>query len=242
MQDKPTILIIGASGGLGKSMLQAFHDAGYQLALHAYQDSAELESAARNLSDAKIYTCDIRVETEVSAMIAEVHNDFGRVDCLLNAAGVTASGMSWKTSLDDWQRTLDVNLTGPFLTIKHVLPIMREQDFGRIVCMSSIVAQTGVVGTSAYAASKAGLSGLVKSVAKEVANKNITINAIALGYFGAGMIDDVPDEMQEVLKQSIPKSRFGDPSELAKCVLYLCDRSAEYITGQTIHLNGGLYA
>lgn len=242
MQDKPTILIIGASGGLGKSMLQTFHNAGYRLALHAFQDSAELASAADNLSDVRMYSCDIRVESEVSAMITEVHNDFGRIDCLLNAAGVTASGMSWKTSLDDWQRTLDVNLTGPFLTIKHVLPIMREQDFGRIVCMSSIVAQTGVVGTSAYAASKAGLSGLVKSVAKEVANKNITINAIALGYFGAGMIDDVPDEMQEVLKQSIPKSRFGDPSELAKCVLYLCDHSAEYITGQTIHLNGGLYA
>ncbi len=242
MQQKPTLLIIGASGGLGKSMLHTFQNNGYQLALHAFQDTAELESLASDIDNVKIYSCDIRKEDEVSAMITQVHTDFGRIDCLLNAAGVTASGMSWKTSLDDWQRTLDVNLTGPFLTIKHVLPIMREQNFGRIVCMSSIVAQTGVVGTAAYAASKAGLSGLVKTVAKEVANKNITINAIALGYFGAGMIDDVPEDMQEVLKNSIPKSRFGDPAELAKCVLYLCDPSAEYMTGQTIHLNGGLYA
>lgn len=235
---------MGASGGLGLEMIPVFFKEGYRLALH-YNNSFEgLEEVIKTYSASycKIYQADIRQESQVESLLKDVYNDFGQVDVVVNAAGITASGMSWKMSGEEWQKTMDINLTGPFYAIKHALPYMREANFGRIINISSIVAQTGVIGTSAYAASKAGLIGLIKSVAKEVANRNITVNNVALGYFNAGMINEVPEVIQDEIKSTIPKKKFGDPVELATCILYLCDDNASYITGQTINLNGGLYA
>ncbi len=235
---------MGASGGLGLEMIESLFEGGYKLALHYNSSYEGLEKKLAKMSSSfcKLYQADITKETDIQALIKDVHNDFGRIDVLVNAAGITASGMSWKMDASDWDKTMAVNLTGPFLTIKHSLPYMREAGFGRIINISSIVAQTGVIGTSAYAASKAGLIGLVKTISKETANKNITINNVALGYFGAGMIHEVPEAIQEEIKEQIPKKAFGNPEELANCILYLCGDKASYITGQTINLNGGLYA
>ena len=235
---------MGASGGLGLEMIDALFEGGYKLALHYNSSYQGLEEKLAKMSSSfcKLYQADITSESDIQTLVKEVHNDFGRLDVLVNAAGITASGMSWKMNASDWDKTMAVNLTGPFLTIKHSLPFMREAGFGRIINISSIVAQTGVIGTSAYAASKAGLIGLVKTISKEVANKNITINNVALGYFGAGMIHEVPEDIQEEIKAQIPKKAFGNPEELANCILYLCGEKASYITGQTINLNGGLYA
>jgi len=244
LKKEKVLLLVGASGGLGNRIIPVFHEAGYKLALHYKSSHTALEQTIRNYSarDCKIYQADITNEKDVARMIYDVKNDFGSVDVLINAAGVTASGMSWKTQAETWERTLAINLTGPFYTIKHTLPIMRESGFGRILNMSSIVAQKGMVGTSAYAASKSGLIGMVKSISKEVADKNITVNNIALGYFDAGMIDEVPEEILEKIKMDIPKKTLGDPLELAECILYLCGEKSSYLTGQTINLNGGLYA
>ena len=244
MKENKVLLLIGASGGLGNKIIPMFHKAGYKLALHYKSSHTALEQTICNYSsrECKIYQADITNEKDVSRLIYDVKNDFGRIDVLINAAGVTASGMSWKTQAEDWKRTLAINLTGPFFTIKHVLPVMREQQFGRIINISSIVAQKGMVGTSAYAASKSGLIGLVKSISKEVADKDVTVNNIALGYFDAGMIDTVPADILESIKSEIPKKSLGDPLELAECILYLSGNKSSYITGQTINLNGGLYA
>jgi NAD(P)-dependent dehydrogenase (short-subunit alcohol dehydrogenase family) len=233
---KKTILIIGSSGGLGSAILSCFDNEKYNLALHYYSNSHFIQS-----KNYKSYQADITQEDEVEQLIKNVISDFGTIDIVLNNAGVTISQISWKTQLSNWEKTIAINLTGPFLVTKHVLPYMRKNNWGRIIYMSSIVAQTGFVGASAYAASKAGLLGLVKTISKEVANKGITINAIALGYFNAGMIEDVPQDMQAQLKEAIPVSALGKPEELAELIKYIVSEKSTYLTGQTINLNGGLY-
>ncbi|WP_066759188.1 SDR family oxidoreductase [Crocinitomix algicola] len=232
-----TILLIGSSGGLGSELVKYYKDKNYNLALH-YHQHPNMEPSDR----IKTYQADITIESEVSRMITQVKTDFGRIDVVIHNAGVSKNSISWKLNVNDWNETIAVNLTGPFLVTKFVTPIMRSQNFGRIIFMSSVVAQTGFVGTAAYAASKAGLLGLTKTLAKELANKNITVNAIALGYFNVGMIHDVPAEMQEELKKKIPMATLGSPQQLAALIEYISSEQANYLTGQTLNLNGGLHS
>lgn len=237
MTHQKTLLIIGSSGGLGSAMANYFKSKDYNLALHYYNNPPK--SSAANI---KTYAADITNEKAVEQLVDQVVSDFGRIDIVLHTAGVSRNGISWKVDQTDWDETLAVNLTGPFLVSKYVIPYMRSQNFGRILFMSSVVAQTGFVGTSAYAASKAGIIGLTKTLAKELAPKKITVNAIALGYFNVGMIDDVPEEMQNDLKSRIPLGELGDPNQLAGLIEYLCSTQADYLTGQTLNLNGGLFS
>lgn len=232
-----TILIIGSSGGLGSELVDYFRNKDLNLALH-YFENAPVHSGPH----IKHYQADITNEDEVKTLINKVVEDFGQIDIILHNAGVSKNGVSWKLDSKDWDETIAVNLTGPFLVSKYAIPHMRAAGFGRILFMSSIVAQTGFVGTAAYAASKAGLLGLTKTLAKELANKNITVNAIALGYFNAGMIEDVPEDMQTALKANIPIGELGDPQQLATFIEYLISEKSGYITGQTLNLNGGLYS
>lgn len=232
-----TILIIGSSGGLGTELTSFFAKEDVNLALHYYTNKPNNIPAS-----AELFQADIRKEHEVENMIKEVVAQFGSIDVVINNAGISKSEISWKANKESWDDTIAINLTGPFLVTKHALPFMRDNKFGRIIFMSSIVAQTGFAGASAYGASKAGLIGLTKSLSKELANKNITVNAIALGYFNAGMINDVPDEMQQDLIQKIPVSSLGKPEQLAEMMKYIISDKAAYLTGQTLNLNGGLYS
>jgi NAD(P)-dependent dehydrogenase (short-subunit alcohol dehydrogenase family) len=237
LQKNKTILIIGSAGGLGTELIRYFEDKNVKLALHFHDQAPSF-----NNPEFKTYQADITVEEEVANLVHSVQQDFGQIDAVIHNAGVSKNSMSWKTSSSDWNETIAVNLTGPFLVSKYVTPYMREQENGRIIFMSSVVAQTGFVGTAAYAASKAGLLGLTKTMSKELANKNITVNAIALGYFNTGMIHDVPIEMQEKLKELIPTGELGNPQELAALIHFLIGDDSAYITGQVLNLNGGLYA
>ena len=234
---KKTLLIIGSSGGLGTAMVEHFKKSNYNLALHFHKHEPEVKG-----QHIQTYQADISNEEEIKELIRSVQADFGRIDMVVHNAGVSRNGMSWKMDQTDWDESIAVNLTGPFLVSKYLIPIMREQSFGRIVFMSSVVAQTGFIGTAAYAASKAGLLGLTKTLAKELAPKNITVNAIALGYFNTGMIHDVPQEMQEQLKKQIPVGELGDPQQLIHLLETLFADKAGYMTGQTLNLNGGLYS
>lgn len=231
------MLIIGSSGGLGSELVDYFRNKDLNLALHYFENAP-----IHNGNNIKHYQADITNENEVKTLINKVVEDFSQIDIILHNAGVSKNGVSWKVDLKDWDETLAVNLTGPFLVSKYAIPHMRTAGFGRILFMSSIVAQTGFVGTTAYAASKAGLLGLTKTLAKELANKNVTVNAIALGYFNAGMIQDVPEDMQTQLKANIPVGELGDPQQLATFIEYLVSEKSAYITGQTLNLNGGLYS
>lgn len=231
-----TILIMGSSGGLGTQLIKYFADKDYQLALHY------LSNAPENVPEgAKTYQADIRIEADIEQMVKQIASDFGGVDILINNAGISKSEISWKANAESWDDTMAINLTGPFLVAKHVLPYMRENQFGRLIFMSSVVAQTGFIGASAYAASKAGLLGLTKTMSKELSNKGVTVNAIALGYFNTGMINDVPKEMQEKLIAEIPVNSLGDPAQLAELINYIISDKTTYLTGQTLNLNGGLY-
>jgi NAD(P)-dependent dehydrogenase (short-subunit alcohol dehydrogenase family) len=175
-------------------------------------------------------------------MMGEIANRFGGVDVLINNAGISRSGMSWKISEDDWKDTMEVNLNAPFRLSQGVIPSMRSKKYGRIINISSVVAQTGNVGTAAYAASKAGLIGLTKTLSKELAASGISVNALALGYFETGMIVDVPLDQQAQIIQGIPAGRLGSTDTVCKSVEWLLSDEAAYVTGQVINLNGGLHS
>ena len=235
--EKKVILITGASGGMGTHFTNWFKKQNVNLALHYFEAKNTMEA-----SDLIAYfQADLTNEDEVNRMIEAVINRFGRIDVLINNAGISKSAMSWKTSLDAWNETIAINLTAPFLVAKACIPFMRENGSGSIINISSVVGQTGQIGTAAYSASKAGLIGLTKTLAKELASNNITVNALALGYFSTGMIADVPQEQQDQIIESIPLKKLGDPATVCKTIEWLIASEAAYVTGQVIQLNGGLY-
>jgi len=231
------MLITGASGALGSEIAHYFSNESVKLALH-YKTTLPKESEGE---DCKHFKADLTNESEVEKLISEVINEFGRIDYVINNAGVSKSAISWKTAQADWQETIGVNLTAPFLVTKYAVPELRKQVSGRIINISSVVAQTGYVGTVAYAASKAGLIGMTKTLAKELAPFKITVNALALGYFNKGMIDDVPEELQQSIIESVPLKTLGHPRTINKMIATLISEEGDFITGQTLNLNGGLF-
>lgn len=231
------VLLTGAAGGLGTEIARFLHAEGYVLALNYMQSTPELAEA----DNVKHFQADLRYPSEIDNMISAIVATFGRIDILINNAGISRNAMAWKASLEDWNDTLATNLTAPFLLGKSVIPYMRKSNWGRIINISSIVAQTGFIGTSAYAATKAGLNGLTKTWSKELAPFGITVNSIAPGYFNTGMIHEVPEDIQQELICSIPVQKLGEPSSINATLQFILHDDADYLTGQTIHLNGGMY-
>lgn len=236
--DKKIILITGASGGLGSALSKFFSAQNHRLIL-LYNNHKPKISENENIIHIQ---ADLRKNSQIENAFNKAINKWGSIDVLINNAGISESNMSWKTPMEEWNNTIQINLTAPFLLSKLILPSMKENAYGRIINISSVVAQTGVIGTSSYAASKSGLIGLTKTLSKEVAKYNITVNALALGYFNKGMINDVPDNIREGIIRTIPKNELGSPEIIAKSILHLICDDANYITGQTINLNGGLYS
>lgn len=233
------ILITGASGGLGADISSyLYENTDFKLALHYNKNKIAIAENERVLH----VNADLLEDKQINSMMDKVLSVYGTIDVLINNAGVSKSNMCWKTQLSDWNETLAINLTAPFLLMKAVIPTMKNNNWGRIVSITSVVAQTGVIGTAAYAASKAGLIGLTKSVSKEVAQSGITVNALALGYFNRGMINDVPEDLKKEIVNSIPVKKLGDAHLICKQLLFLIDDDAAYITGQTINVNGGLFS
>jgi NAD(P)-dependent dehydrogenase (short-subunit alcohol dehydrogenase family) len=185
-----------------------------------------------------MYKVDITDVNQVSLFVEKIDAELKDV-ILINCAGSNYNAFAHKADPVKWARLIQINLVGTFNIINALLPVMREQNFGRIINMASVVAQKGVAGTSAYAASKSGLWGMSKAIAAENASKGITINNLNLGYFQIGMIDDVPGDLQEKIKTTIPKRDFGNPQDILNSINYLMD--TDYITGTSIDLNGGLY-
>ena len=232
------ILITGASGGMGGEMARFFEKKGAKLALHSKQNQIVIAESERVAH----FHIDLNTQANCDELIRQVVERFGRIDVLINNAGISRSSMSWKTSEDSWRETMAINVDAPFFLSQSVIPHMRKNEKGRIVNITSIVAQTGFVGTSSYAASKAGLIGLTKTLAKELAGFNITVNSLALGYFNVGMIDDVPEEIQEEIISTIPIGRLGTPITVCSAIEWLLSEGGGYVTGQTINLNGGLFS
>lgn len=239
------VVVVGGSGGLGASICRyvSFHGADVAVLYHGNESGAD--AIVKTLRDqgkkAQSFQVDVADRGSVDRALAGVVSAFGTVDVLINSAGISRNGVTWKIREEDWTSTLDVNLTGVFQCTRATLNIMREKGKGRIINISSVVGQTGIPGTSAYAASKAGIEGFTRATAVEVAKRGITINALALGYFDAGIIVEVPHDKLEKILETIPVGRLGRVEEVCHAIGFLCDEAASYITGQTININGGLY-
>lgn len=227
------ILITGASRGIGLYLLKQFKAEG--LAVFGTHSGTLPEEDVKNCFS----KVDIANTEDVQSWINSVVDVDDEI-VLINCAGINYNSTARRADVDDWMKVIDVNLGGTFRAIHAVLPLMYKKGFGRIINFSSIVAQKGIPGTSAYAASKSALWGMSKAIAIENAHKNITINTINLGYINAGMtMKDVPEKLREEMLQQIPMRKFGDLENIYKTIKYLID--TEYITGTTIDLNGGLY-
>lgn len=242
MDKHKTILLTGASGGLGRVIAKTLIEEGHDVILHGNENMEVLRDISDTLDAPLTVSADLTKEDEILSMVKEIKEKKGTIDVLINNAGVSSSAISWKHDTALWDHTHAVNVRAPFILSRELLPGMREQGWGRVINFASIVAFTGYVGTTAYASSKAGLTGLTRTMALEVAKKGVTVNCIAPGYFSEGMIHEVPEDLQEEILKTIPAGKFGDPKEIAACVRWIMSEEAGYLNGQTIHLNGGAYA
>ncbi len=235
-------LVTGGSRGLGQAISRTLAQAGYAVAVN-YLGNEEAAAAFRSELEAQgaeseFVRGDVTSQSDVAAVVERTLQRFGRIDVLVNNAGVTQAQVLKRMTLEDWSRVIDVNLTGTFNVTRAVVPHMIERAYGTIINIASVVALTGGIGVSNYAASKAGVIGFTKCAALELARHGITVNAVCPGYFEAGMLFTIPEDLRAGIKQRIPLGRFGDPAELGECVLFLV-RGGRYITGQSIHINGG---
>jgi len=225
------ILITGASRGIGKYLLEKFIDKGEWVS-GTYLSTEPEKKLQSFYHDVEIYT-----ESSIQKWIDSVCHVDPKI-ILLNCAGMNFNAMAHKADIENWEETIITNLIGTFKVIYSVLPLMRKNNYGRIINFGSVVAKMGVPGTSAYAASKSGLWGMTRAIAVENANKGITINTINLGYFDIGMIDEVPESYREKIKANIPCGRFGNPEQILNTVNYIIEN--DYLNGSEIDLNGGL--
>lgn len=240
----PLILVTGANGGVAQHVLRHLLAHGHPNVVAHYRsgrDALDTTLEAHGLDGSRAFQADLSDEASVTAMRDAITSVHGPVHALVNVAGSSSNGMSWKLAHGDVVRVLHDNLLSTILCCKAFLPAMREAGAGRIVNFSSIVGATGVAGASHYAAAKAGIVGYTKSVAQEVANRGITVNALALGYFDTGLINSVPPPLQDEIRGRIPLGRFGTQSDVGAAVAYLVSPGAGFLTGQVIHLNGGQY-
>ncbi len=233
-------LVTGASGGIGGEIARALHKAGATVTLSGTR-LAPLEALAAELGDrVHVATCDLSDAASVEALPKAAAAAMGSVDVLVNNAGITRDNLFMRMSDDEWQSVIDVNLTSTFRLCRGVLRGMMKARWGRIVNISSVVAATGNPGQGNYAASKAGMVGMSKSLAAEVASRGITVNCVAPGFITTAMTEKLNDEQKGRILTQVPAGRMGEVGEIAAAVLYLASPEAGYVTGTTLHVNGGM--
>jgi 3-oxoacyl-[acyl-carrier protein] reductase len=233
-------LVTGASGGIGGAIAKALHGAGAAVVLAGRRADA-LEGLKAELGGrAVIVTGDLGELDKVDALFKDAEQASGQIDILVNNAGFTRDGLAMRMKDEDWQKVIDVDLTAGFRLIRSALRGMMKRRWGRIIGITSIVGVTGNPGQANYAAAKAGMIGLSKSLAQEVASRSITVNCVAPGFITTAMTEALPAEQAERLKAAIPAGRMGSPADIAAAVLYLASEEAAYVTGQTLHVNGGM--
>lgn len=241
-------VVTGASRGIGRAIAQALAGAGATVVVNYSRSAAEAEAliqeirssaSSENVKKSVAMGFDVSNVTQVEEAFEKIIAEFGKIDILVNNAGIAVDGLLARTKPEDWARTIDVNLTSAFYCSKAVVKGMMKQRSGRIINISSVIGLMGNGGQTAYSASKAGLIGFTKSLAREVGSRNITVNAIAPGYIATDMTASISEEMKETLQRQIPLGRLGGPEDIAQAVLYLS--SASYVTGEVLSVNGGMY-
>jgi len=239
MFENKVVLITGASGGMGKAIAKKFAEAGAKVALN---DIAQAEESLKTITQelgGRYFLADVSKFEEVEKMVQDIQKEFGRLDILVNNAGITQDRTLAKMTKEEWQRVIDIDLTGVFNCSKAALPLIIANQ-GKIVNISSLVGQRGNFGQVNYAAAKAGIIGFTKALTKEVGRFGVTVNAVAPGFIETRLTENLPPELKETIKKFTPLGRFGKPEEVASLVVFLASEEADFITGAVINIDGGL--
>ena len=235
------IIITGATGGIGNSIVKSLSDAGAKI-LATGTRLEKLEELKSKFKNTDILKFDISKGDEIEEFIENATKQLGGgLDCLINNAGITQDNLAIRMNIDEWKKVIDINLTSTFLLSKFAVKKMLKNKYGKIINITSVVGHTGNLGQANYTASKAGIVAMSKSLAIEYAKKNININCISPGFIKTEMTDKIEEKFKEAIISKIPSSRLGEPEDVANAVLFLASDQSNYINGETIHVNGGMY-
>ena len=235
------IIVTGASGGIGNSIIEKLNHAGANI-LASGTRIEKLNELKNNFENIKILKFDISQSDKIEEYVENATKELGgNLDCIVNNAGATQDNLAIRMSLEEWQKVINVNLTSTFLMCKSGIKKMLKNKSGRIVNITSVVGHTGNLGQANYTASKAGIIAMSKSLAIEYAKKNINVNCISPGFIKTVMTDKLDDKFKEAIISKIPSARLGEPHDIANAVLFLCSNQSDYINGETLHVNGGMY-
>lgn len=239
-----TVLVTGGSRGIGKSVALAYGAKGANVVVNYTSNPQKAEEVVAEIKalgvEAMAIACDVSDDAAVEAMVETIEKDFHVIDILVNNAGVTRDGLLIRMKDSDWDQVMDINLKGTYLCTKHVGKKMLKRKAGNIVNITSVVGLTGNAGQSNYSASKAGVIGFTKSIAKEFSSRQIRVNAVAPGFIATDMTEKLSQEVIDTYKKAIPLGRMGDPEDVAKAVLFLSSDQSSYMTGQIITVDGGM--
>ena len=239
--EKKNIIVTGASGGIGNAIIKKLNEAGANI-LASGTRIEKLEELKKNYENIKILKFDISQSDKIEEFIENATNELGgSLDGIVNNAGITQDNLAIRMNLDEWQKVIDINLTSTFLMSKFAIKKMLKNKSGKIVNITSVVGHTGNLGQANYTASKAGIVAMSKSLAIEYAKKNININCISPGFVKTAMTDKIDEKFKEVIISKIPSARLGEPNDIANAVLFLSSDQSDYINGETLHVNGGMY-
>ena len=234
------ILITGASGGIGSELVKKFVSLGGNV-LGSGTKTEKLDKIKKQFPSIKVKKFDISEHSRIEEFIDDVSLELGGLDILINNAGTNVDNLSLRMKDEEWKKVIDINLTSTFLLSKHAIKKMLKNKFGRIVNITSVVGHTGNTGQTNYSASKAGIIGMSKSLAIEYAKKNITVNCVSPGFIISDMTMNIAEKVKLYLTSRIPMGKLGTGEDVSNCVAFLSSESASYVTGETIHVNGGMY-
>ena len=238
--ENKNIIVTGASGGIGNSIVEKLNECGANV-LASGTRLEKLEELKSKFNKIKILKFDISQSDKIEEFIDKASNELGGLDCIVNNAGITQDNLATRMSIDEWKKVIDINLTSTFLMSKFAIKKMLKNKKGKIINITSVVGHTGNLGQANYTASKAGLVAMSKSLAIEYAKKNINVNCISPGFIKTAMTDKIDEKFKEVIVSKIPSARLGEPEDIANAVLFLASDNSNYINGETLHVNGGMY-
>ena len=239
--ENKSIIVTGASGGIGNAIIKKLNEAGANI-LASGTRIEKLEELKKKYEKIKILKFDISQSEKIEEFIENATKQLGgSLDCIVNNAGITQDNLAIRMSLDEWQKVIDINLTSTFLMSKTSIKKMLKNKSGKIVNITSVVGHTGNLGQANYTASKAGIIAMSKSLSIEYAKKNININCISPGFIKTAMTEKIDDKFKEIIVSKIPSGRLGEPEDIANAVLFLVSDQSDYINGETLHVNGGMY-